>query len=372
MKYSPELLILIESIKVSLLEKDSHQLSNLLRNGNIDWQRLKKMVAYHAIRPVVYDALVKIKFNNDFVEYLRRFCLEQTVMNLKNANELSLIIKLLRKYNIRVSPYKGILFLEKLYEGRQLREIGDLDLLLHPSDAKKALKILHKEGYNWSEDIRVSTFKDRDIDAVLNYSAEEVGLDKDMIHIDFHWGIAEQYRDISFDYAQIFEGDDFTVDKILMMTLIHHGGRDCWLRLKCVVDFMMLLQKFQNNINWEFTNKRLKEYKLFRSKQTGLFLVELFSEQKTKLSDAPSELIIKYWERAEIWQRLKNKLLYHQIYFSLQDDSFSKRTYLKEYLKVHSYPNPIEKERIVTFPNNWPLLNLISKILSILIRKVTS
>lgn len=370
MKFSTELEILIESIKVSLLEQSPDRFNYLLQQKSLNWQRLKKMAAYHAVRPILYDAFQKVGFQNEYVEKLRAFCLEQTVMNLTTEKELSYILELLKANNLRVSPYKGIFFLKNLYGGKQLREIGDLDILIHPSDAKEALKILNDGGYHWAEDVRVEGFTDEEIDWILESPPKEVGLDKGIIHIDFHWGIAEQYRDLRFDYRQLFTEKEFSVEKILYMILIHHGSRDCWLRLKYVADFMMFMKKFEKQLDCDVIHQNLKSYKIFRSSKIGLLLVKQFSQKKHEENNHSMKLIINYWERAEVWKNLKNKILYNQIYFSMQDDSFSVLSYIKNYFKANSYPNPIENKRIITFPRNYPFLNLLSKILSMFVRNL--
>lgn len=370
MKFTPELEILVESIKVGLLEKPSERLFKLLSNDKIDWKRLEKMAAYHAVRPVVYEAFTKVQFQNEFTEKLQRFCMEQAVMNLTTAHELTHVLELLRRKGISVSPYKGIFFLENLYDGKQLREIGDLDILVHPSDAKNALKLLSEDGYFWADGVRLSDFSDEGIDFLLQFPPKEVGLDKGLIHIDFQWGIAEQYIDLPYDFTQLLENNSVSAEKILFMILIHHGKRDCWLRLKYIVDFYMFLSKYQMQIDWRQINKHLKQYKLQKSTEIGFSLVDLLFEGKGVRNEKAEQLIINYWEKAEIWKSLRNKIRYNQIFFSMQDASFSKFQYIKRYFKANSYPNPVENKRIITFPHNYPFLNLSSKILSMLIRNL--
>ncbi len=61
--------------------------------------------------------------------------------------ELERLLRLLIEQGIQVLPYKGVLFIAELYKNKQLRETHDLDLLVHPKDAKKALEILLEDGY---------------------------------------------------------------------------------------------------------------------------------------------------------------------------------------------------------------------------------
>lgn len=79
---STELQILIECIKVVLLKKDKQKLIALLYSQSIDWKHINKMVAYHRIRPGVYEALRQVNFTNDFTEELADFSKKQAIKNL--------------------------------------------------------------------------------------------------------------------------------------------------------------------------------------------------------------------------------------------------------------------------------------------------
>jgi Uncharacterised nucleotidyltransferase len=104
-------------------------------------QDLKKWLATMAIRPVVYDSFRRIDFPHEFTEYLRTFCIAQTVQNLYISVKLKHILNILTQYKIRVYPYKGLYFVDKLYNNQPLRKIGDLDIWVHP-DTKSLIKAL--------------------------------------------------------------------------------------------------------------------------------------------------------------------------------------------------------------------------------------
>ena len=158
---SKELQILIESIKVVLLDGSKEHIENLSNDSSIDWDKVDKMLKYHRIRPVFYEAMRRINIQNKVVESAGRFSKIQAIKNLNEIQESKRVLLLLKAANIPVVPYKGILFLEKLYQNNALREIGDLDILVKPEDAVEAMKVLVADGYELAIENEIT-------DALLN------------------------------------------------------------------------------------------------------------------------------------------------------------------------------------------------------------
>jgi hypothetical protein len=76
--------------------------------------------------------------------------------------------------------------------------------------------------------------------------------------------------------------------------------------------------------------------------------------------------IIDYWENCYDILSLNGRLKYERILWSIQDEGFSRWTYIKEMFKMYTIPNPIESKRLVTFPVNYYVLNGISKVITYL------
>jgi hypothetical protein len=371
-KFSTELEILIESIKVVLLEKSSERLSFLLKNQQINWERLEKVTTYHAIRPVIYEAFRQIGFESNFTDKLREFCIQQVAKNLIVTNELKHILSILNQEKIRVLPYKGLVFIEKLYKNRQLREVGDLDLIVHPDDKKTAVELLLKDGYRFDEKVNLF-YTQNGIDRVFDYWANELGLKKGKVHIDFHWHLYEQHRHIDIDLDELFQEKLSLNNTIFLMLVNHHGGRDCWLRLKYLCDLIMFDRLDQN---WgELLQLGLKS-NLLNTTTAGIRILEIvfdykMSIQNTKLKYKKSTiyLIKKYWEIAEHWGNVSNRLRYERIFIGLQDNNFSFLKYIQVNFSNFSTPNPFENPRLVTFSTKHPILNFFSKLISFFVKK---
>lgn len=188
---SIELQILIEACKITLLNAPDKDFKQLLASPQLDWQRLKKLVIYHGIRPILYTALSKQKeaiIPADFFGYLRSYATRQSINQLHYATELEQLLQLLETEKIPVLPYKGAMLNKLLYRNNALRECIDIDIYVPKSHAEQALRLLLSKGYAF----RLKNEADSiDIKELLNvYGWNEVSLTRGGsmgVDIDFHW-----------------------------------------------------------------------------------------------------------------------------------------------------------------------------------------
>ncbi|MFY7908255.1 MAG: nucleotidyltransferase family protein [Emticicia sp.] len=385
MKRSLELEILIESIKVSLLEKPTEQLVTLIQNQGIDWQKLEKLTTFHAIRPVVYHALYLINFENEFSQKLKLRTFTQSIINLSTSQELARLLTLLQNQNIRVLPYKGLLFTHEFYKNQNLRETHDLDLLIHPDDAREALKILLNDGFVLEPKNNSNLSNTEIIDSLLNtFGIIEVGLDKKNthgidIHIDFHWQLFEGFYNFKIDFKEFFEQQELkkflgvnvyfpSKESQFLMLLNHHGGREAWCRLKHFCDLIEFLKtnSFSYHDLLEISSK---------VEMRSIFEVGFNIYQHIFLNDFnckklyPIQLkIYNYWEIGELWVSYFNRLRFEYIKIVLDDNLNLKKLLLDNYI-FFSTPNLTENPRLITFSKQFRFLNFCSKVLTFIWKK---
>ncbi len=378
MKKSIELEILIESVKVCLLGNLSTNFDILLRNPNINWNRLEKLATFHAIRPILSDAFQQVNFENPLAIQLKNRTLTQSIFNLATNQELERLLRLLNEKGVQVLPYKGVLFISELYQNKQLRETHDLDLLVHPKDAKKALEILLEDGYTFDITNIRKLNQNQIIDSLINtFDFIEVGLDKKTklgfdIHIDFHWHIKEESHEFKVNFDDFFinnlenSGQFSTSQKTLfIMLLVHHGGRECWTRLKHFCDLIQFLKT--TSLTMEELNEISTKIGMKRFFEVGM---EVYQNELINISSSDSnkktlkQEIIQYWEIGKLWLRLDLRIRFALIYIKLLDKKISFLKYLLKNYRYLSKPNLIENPRLITFPNNYPFLNFISKVVT--------
>lgn len=377
---SPEIRVFIQAIKSELLGVKS------LEVNSVNFEALQQKLWFHSIRPILHQFFAKNyseEFPKSIKSELAQYVQTQTFVSLKYTHETSRLLQLFREKGLRVLPYKGVLFLKELYGNTQLRELGDMDFLFHPDWADDGMRIVLSEGYQFKTVDK--TFEDfpnqQIIEAALSATGQhEISFVKNDLHLDFHWGLYHGHLPFNIDFESFFESEEPSPKTIFWMLLLHHGGRENWTRMKHFADLIMFLNRFGDILNWNEVSKTAKHFKLHKQLIVGFRLLKkhvdyaLPADVNNELTNYPAtqkvELLIEdYWNRSEHWGTLFPRLRMERIFVNLQDEGFSKRQYLKKFYRTYAKPNPLEQRRIFTFPDNYPTLNFISKVLTHLIRK---
>jgi Uncharacterised nucleotidyltransferase len=379
---SIELQILIACIKIVLLNTPKTELLDLLEKSSIDWKKLNKMTVYHRIRPVVYEAFRQVNFNNDFTENLGLFAKRQSIKNLIDRQETAYILDFFKQQNIQALPYKGQLFLECLYQNKPLRESCDIDIIVQPENAHKALKLLVAEGYQLSVEGEPT---DDLLEKICRFYGREVGLDKKTkvgknVHIDFHWGINESFHEYPIGVNDFFEEaqlSDFykmqvlmpSVNSIFKMLINHHGGRGCWLRLKDVCDFIAF-QKAYPQLDTSKMFEIAEKMQMLNILKQGFHLSDtLFLDSTERTIIASQKItneILVFWDRAKHYD-FDNPIArfsYEKIYRSLQDKRWSWAKLALLNINYMSSPNLMENKRLMILPDRYIYLNFFIKLMS--------
>jgi Uncharacterised nucleotidyltransferase len=394
-KISQALSLLLNSISDSIIVNSKKRLDNIHIEAQLNWNKIYEIAGYHGLRPILFEAFKNI--NIPIYDKLEAYARDNVVSNMVSGKEFVRVINLCTLNNINVIPYKGHSLLATIYQHKQLREIGDLDFLFHPTDARKGLELLVNDGYviNPNDEFNIVE-KNIPIDNVFKaYGAYEATLAKSVNGklgmIDFHWGFHYSFLPYKIDIDSLFENKSTikvnnvdcvapSDETLFIMMIIHHGGRDCWIKLKLMVDLLAFMETKGNSINWSKMLVSMTEMKLKRPMLVGYFLLMHYFEYKIpKVIEAEFEKeninfklikpIIDYWENCYNILSMKGRLKYERILLSIQDTGFSKNTYFKEIFKMYSIPNPIESPRLVTFPDNYYFLNAVSKVVTYIYKR---
>lgn len=388
---SPEIQIFIQAIKSELMGVESAEI------GSIDFDILEKKLWFHSVRPVLHQ-FFKTNYTDKIPEKVRagltEYVQKQTFLNLSYAHEISRLLAIFREAKLRVLPYKGILFVNELYGNKQLREVGDIDFLFHPDSAAEGMKILLNEGYQFDtvdksfDALPVKEF----IETLLSTSGQyEVTFQKDNVQLDFHWGLYHGHFPFKIDIERFFKtavianfyGEEVCVpdvETMFWMLLLHHGAKGSWLRLKDTADLIMFLKRFERELDWPLIFATAREYKMKKSLVVGLRLLKkhfgypLVPEMeelvaKFAATDNVELLIENYWTAAVDWDLLFPRLRMENLFMKMRDEGFSRINYLRGFYRTYAKPNPLEHRRIVNFPDNYPTLNFISKVVTYILRK---
>ncbi len=292
-------------------------------------------------------------------------------------------------------PFKGIALANSIYKTPEARQTGDLDLLFKKKNAVLGLNFFISEGFQILRNNGILTQGESFEDIINAKGMNEVTLIKKVngqeIVIDFHWGLFLDYLPYSFDYNSIFtntrklkiRAKDYSylsIENELLTLLIHHGGKDIWLKNKLLTDLEMFLAKNSDIFNWADLLNKLHNIKILRISLFGFFIL-----QKQKNVSIPPEVSQAIGNETEFCQiekfynayktnnenilTLAGRLKYERLFISLQDEGFSPWKYFYGIYKMYSYPNPIESPRLITFPENWHFMNALSKLVTYLYKR---
>jgi len=385
-QFSLELQILIEAIKLTLLNTPPEKFKELVNLPTVDWDKIRKLQEYHRIRPLFYEACRLVGFENNIVARYKKFSRSQVLNNIASGIELVRLLTCFSENDIQCIPYKGILFIDKLYGNRMLRESGDIDILVKPEEAFRALKLLLEDGYVFcSTFYEITETHDELLEELIDRTQlQELSLRKELasgiaMNIDFHWAVGETFHQYNLEVDELFEESGIetfqrkqllipNTKTIFKMLLNHHGGRGCWLTLKHFTDLIAFRNQYPEDYfnNGDAWAKEAKMGKVFEMGDAIIETVFLESEKYAGYEPKIQKEIFNYWEDVKSYDLFSSKLSHRNIYRKLQDEPLSWLGMAHQFLKYYSIPNKIERERLLVFPDRFVYLNAFAKFISYL------
>ncbi len=327
-------------MRVVFLQQGEIELRALYGDVSINWQKLKELCTYHRIRPVVAEAARLLDFQHPLIQRYAVFAREQSLLNLLCLKELETVLSAMKEQGIPAVPYKGMVFLQKLYDGKSLRESGDLDIVVDKTQGVATMLLLQKLGYTLKLSLPETeeTFGKLVADAQGRQATWCKQLPSgNSLHIDLHWGVNEEYHSYTIGTEDFFKGASLGVltrTEVLLpseaalfaMIINHNGGRECWTRLKDVVDLLVFTNKHPEFDGAEAT----KGYRMQKIFLQGKSLLDAFLKRE-KVPTALDQTFARYWdEGSREW--VLPKLRFVWLYKSMQDSPVSTREIIQHFL----------------------------------------
>jgi hypothetical protein len=179
----------------------------------------------------------------------------------------------LQSHGIEAIPFKGPIMAVSAYGDVCLRQFSDLDILVRPHDARKAMDLLLADGYRSKttetsqESLREHHFK--------------LGRSRPSVILELHWRITEECyafaldtevlwqrkRSVSFENERVLS---FSEEDLLLI-LCHHGAKHNWYQLSLVCDVGALLRSHPA-MNWPAIFRIAEQLACRRMLAVGLIL----------------------------------------------------------------------------------------------------
>lgn len=245
----------------------------IIEESEVNWDDLLHRAALHCVRPQMATlagrlspALVPERVRGELDEACRRNLLNQ----MNYIAKFFRVRELLSSEGIRMIPFKGFWLAHEAYGNIADRESLDVDVFTDPVQLEKIKELLTGAGYSEEaayQGLTVSRIKDM----FQEYTFEKTEGGVSTFRIEFHWGICPpeylmpvRLEDLSDQIISgSFQGRDlevFTTSAQMLLTLLHHGGKDRFVLLKQVNDIAMLM-KHGNDIDWQWLTGMMSRFR---------------------------------------------------------------------------------------------------------------
>lgn len=229
--------------------------ADMTEQGKPDWDDLLKRASFHRIEPQLL-ALTGMLPAALVPESVRLSLREAVHANLegqiKYVAEFFSIEEWLRSAGITVIPYKGFWLGESAYGNLADRMSSDLDLFIYFRDLNEIRRIMTEKGYAGHRNLdELTDDYIKDELAEYNFDRYEEGVCQ--AHVEFHWRSSMSFyrMGITLDdmKSQVTIGDFqgrelrvFSPAAALLMVVMHHGGKECYLQLRQALDIAQIIR----------------------------------------------------------------------------------------------------------------------------------
>jgi len=159
----PEIELITASAPIHASSADIDRIDHLLYEVT-DWNFLLDMMVKNCAAGLLYRKLPLLKNNNlipiETQKLLKKAYQTTFIHNTRIYTEFVYLKEVLQLHSIPFLTLKGICMAEWLYGDIGLRQMSDIDLLIHEEDGVRCLDSLHAAGYVSQQEFMVDAFVD--------------------------------------------------------------------------------------------------------------------------------------------------------------------------------------------------------------------
>ena len=245
---------------------------------NLQWDRIFRLASDHRVLPVLYTRLRR----RADVPASIQFALKARFLNhcqrvLRFTAELTRILHQFDRCGVPVIAHKGPVLAHMLYGDPAMRQFGDLDFLVRPSELTRARSALVELGY--SAKLTLTPRQEREY---LRSGYEHVfGCGREHNLVELQWQVLPRFYAIDLDVEQLFQRSrlqDFEscavrtlCDEDLFLVLCIHAAKHQWMHLGMTRDIANLAG---HNMAWEETMRHARQHGIERIVLVSLLLAQ--------------------------------------------------------------------------------------------------
>jgi Uncharacterised nucleotidyltransferase len=260
------------------LSPGREQLAQELIGLGLDWKRVRILSQEHGVIPLLYPHLISHYATAIPPPTLKdwSFDLSANAMHsLYLSAQLVDLCSLLENHGAKVISIKGPVLAKQIYGHVDMRQFGDLDLLIEETELELVGALLRQEGFSPNL-LRLGTHSTR----FFHDNTDSFKRARDSLVVDLHWRPTLR----CFPFVPTFQellarstrveigGTVCTVsaeDNLLI--LCAHGARHGWTSLGDICDIAELMRSSQN-LDYKYLDQQIRELDAGRILQLGLGL----------------------------------------------------------------------------------------------------
>jgi hypothetical protein len=276
-RISPEQEIVLHSIRVD------HRMDDRIRellHTQLNWFTLREFALRHQVLPLLYTrikSLAEELILEQEMHKLRDLYLVNTQRNLRLTRMLLRVLDLFSEKGIECITLKGPVMAHQLYGDLSMRQVTDLDLLIHNRDYQRCSDVLMGADF-----LPVFVVSQKEQPWMLRAETELQFYYQDDI-LDIHWEISQRgvYYPLKTEQfwhrVQYLEKFGRTIPILspenLFLLLCMHGAKHMWERLAWISDLAHFLNTFPE-LDWDSVLKQAEIKGFERVVYLGILLAE--------------------------------------------------------------------------------------------------
>lgn len=359
----------------------------------IRWNEFLRLISYHGMRHMVFaNKQILDLLPAEIKKTLENFSFIRTVAKLNNQQEIKNLFNLFELQDLHPLLIKGTIFPFYTENVQLKRESADIDLVIPKNEITKVALLLIKNGYCIRNAGKLNQIKDLEKELGLftqNSFFQEIHFEKKPFNVDLHWKLFDSYLPFTFPLEQLYDNTliidyygqkmkSISIENFFWTLLIHHGGKEYWLKMKNLVDLMMFLKVHQNQMNWDEILKKAEKFHLVTPLKNGIWFIKYYfnfpiNKELENIIENHKPKIVKctldFWIKGKNWNNAIPRFQFEWILKQSQDSSFRWWKYAYQFYLAYKTPNPFEWNRILNIPNGFGIFNFLDKFVSWVFRR---
>lgn len=262
---------------------------SLIESTKVDWQALWEQASWHRIRPQLGALLTSIPAESIPASFKSRITSARKQNAARQLANAQMFLRLNRAVDpIPIVPFKGFWMAHRYYDHLEDRESEDLDLFIYPEDISLIKEVfngagLHPmQGYPQGTDLEI-------LHQFGEYNFDQFDGDIRTYHVECHGSLGAPIHRLGIRLSDLedqltregFAGHQVVVFRpsaLLLLTALHHGGKDAWEELRQVLDIGLFMQKGKAELDWAWIMKMVRQYDAENVFFTGIALASSLTD----------------------------------------------------------------------------------------------